>query len=301
MKIPQHPILPWLSLALLAYLSGDLMSAALERQFQGRSPRVNATASTTTAALNGLKQPEDLRAVLTNRSLEEAVSGAINGTTTRPGGTGAPPPVAGNATVPLPKLAGTMEGQGQALAVLQSGQETQVVAVGEEWMGYKVMEVSSFEARLRNAQGQEFTIAMAMAGEQGPPQTPGTMAQPAVNSTNTSPGNSTEGAGETGPYHSVRELRADIDQRAFVKNILVQPVQRGEDVIGIRVNYSNPANPFARLGMQSGDIIQTFNGRAVKGMQDMDWALKELRNSTSLNFEVERNGQTVPLNVQLEP
>jgi hypothetical protein len=306
MKLPQHPALPWLSVALLAYLSGDLITAALERQFSGAPRRSTSTTATTntTAVLNGLKLPDELRAVLTNRSSMETVNNTVtNGTTgTPPVVTGGPQPggvTTVNATG-LPMLAGTMEGQGQSLAVLQMGQETQVVAVGEEWMGFRVMEVTSFEARLKDARGQEHTVTMAMAGAQAAP--PPTTAAPNI----TTPGNATAGNGtdapNTGPYKSSRELRADIEGRAFIRNILVQPVNGPDgDVIGIRVNYSTMNNPFARLGMQSGDIIQTFNSKPVKGMQDMDWALKELRNAQSLNFELQRNGQKVPLTVQLEP
>lgn len=307
MKLPQHPVLPWLSLALLGYLCGDLATAALERQFNGAPRRTQSTTSTTntTAVLNGLKLPDELRAVLTNRSIEGRVGETINGTTP-PVVTGAPGSqpgtvvTVGNATA-LPTLAGTMEGQGQSLAVLQVGQETQVVAVGEEWMGFRVMEVGSFNARLKDARGQEHTLSMALAGTQ---EAPSVATVTNTTPANATPGNGTEtpGAPATGPYKSSRELRADIEGRAFVKNILVQPVQGPDgDVLGIRVNYSTMANPFARLGMQSGDIIQTFNSKPVKGMQDMDWALKELRNAQSLNFELQRNGQKVPLTVQLEP
>lgn len=305
MKLPQHPALPWLSVALLAYLSGDLITAALERQFNGAPRRTTSTTSTTntTAVLNGMKLPDELRAVLTNRNSTDAANITItNGTTTGPAISG-PPTVgvtAGNATG-LPTLTGTMEGQGQSLAVLQMGQETQVVAVGEEWMGFKVMEVTSFEARLKDARGQEHTLSMALAGAQAAPPPATGAPNMTVPGNTTAPGNTTD-TPNTGPYKTSRELRADIEGRAFIRNILVQPVNGPDgDVIGIRINYSTMNNPFARLGMQSGDIIQTFNSKPVKGMQDMDWALKELRNAQSLNFELQRNGQKVPLTVQLEP
>jgi type II secretion system protein C len=306
MKLPQHPALPWISLAVLAYLSGDLAAAAIEQQFNAAPRRQTTTNTTTTAVLAGLKQPGELSFLLSNKKTDPQFANVTTGgnqtTVTGPGPGQVPGQVTpGNATA-LPTLAGTMEGQGQSLAVLQVGQETQVVAVGEEWMGYKVMEVGAFQARLKDARGQEHTVSMALAGAQnaapGPVvYPPGTM--PPI--TNTTVTNTTPGTPDAGGPVTSRQIKAWFDDKSFVRNILVQPVKRNDEVAGIQINYSNPDNPFAKLGIQSGDIIQTFNSRPVKGMEDMDWALKELRNAQSLNFQVERNGQQVPVSLQVAP
>lgn len=308
-KVPQHPVFGWVGLALLAFLSGDLAAAALERQFQGVPKRtVAATVNTTVTgpvALNGIQQVGELKAVLSRSS--GTVVASVNGTATNIT-TGSPtvggPVVAtngnvtgGNATGPLPVLAGTMEGQGASLAVLQSGGQTQVVAVGEEWLGYRVIEVGTYQARVRDSRGAETLISMALAGLPSP--TPPAM----VAAANTTAANETAAnVTTTAPITTSRELKELLNNRQeFIRDIHVQPVMKGDQTNGIQLTFTTATNPFARLGFQSGDTILSFNSKPLTGMSDMSWALSELRNATTLNFQVERGGQPQPLVVNLQP
>jgi len=216
-----------------------------------------------------------------------------------PGGTTTSQVSAGNATA-LPTLTGTLEGQGQSLAVLQMGQETQVIGVGEEWLGYRVIEVAPFQARLRDARGQEYTVSMqlANAGTNGPSGPPLQMPQNQATTNPWAAGNvSTLGS----PVMSSRELRSMLDDRGWIKNILVQPVIRENEPIGVQINYSTPDNPFPKLGILTGDIVLSLNNKPLRGMEDMSTVLMELRNSTSLNFQIERGGQVMPHVVTLQP
>lgn len=306
MKLPQHPALPLVCVALVGYLLGDVTCAVLERQFNLRPPRQNGASQGAgpSVALNLLKSRGELTALLTSHKPTEATPGQIPTPApgTSPGqapGQTYPPPGGVNATA-LPQLAGTMEGQGQALAVLQMGQETQVVGVGEEWMGFRVVEVGAFQARLRDARNQEYTISMGLANVSSTNTTPlpGLAGPPAFNVTG-GPG----GLGlPPGPYKTSRELREDLENKGqWVRNILVQPVMRNGESVGVQVNYNNPSNPFARLGIQSGDIVLALNQKPARGVEDVTNLVMELRNSTVLNFQLERGGQQLPLSVTLEP
>lgn len=307
MKLPQHPALPLVSVALFGYLLGDVTCAVLERQFNLRPPRQNGSSQGVgaTVPLNMLKGRGELTALLTSRKPLEADPGALQNPT--PGTSPSlvpgqnPPAAAGVNATALPQLAGTMEGQGQALAVLQMGQETQVVGVGEEWMGFRVIEVGAFQARLRDARNQEYTISMGLANvatSTNSTLSPGLPGPPAFNVTG-GPG----GLGlPAGPYKTSRELREDLENKGqWVRNILVQPVMRNGESVGVQVNYNNPSNPFARLGIQSGDIVLALNQKPARGVEDVTNLVMELRNSTVLNFQLERGGQQLPLTVTLEP
>jgi len=46
MKLPQHPALPLVSVAVLAYLCGDVACAVMERQFTNRPQRQQTTTTT---------------------------------------------------------------------------------------------------------------------------------------------------------------------------------------------------------------------------------------------------------------
>lgn len=297
MKLPQHPVLPYVGLLVVAYLSADLTAAVLERQFHF-APHRTAKAAAPPAQLNGITIPGELSFILSNRATGPGQTEPTPGITPVSSVSGAATVSAGNATA-LPTLTGTLEGQGQSLAVLQMGQETQVIGVGEEWLGYRVIEVAPFQARLRDARGQEYTISMqlANAGANGPTGPPLQLPQTPATTNPWAASNSTLGS----PVMSSRELRSMLDDRGWIKNILVQPVLRENEPVGVQINYSSPDNPFPKLGILTGDIVMSLNNKPLRGMEDMSTVLMELRNSTSLNFQIERGGQVMPHVVTLQP
>ncbi|MBT9581915.1 PDZ domain-containing protein [bacterium] len=302
MKLPQHPALPLLSIAILAYLCGDVACAVMERQFSNRPQRQQAATSGSVVPLNSIKSRGELTALLESHKPIVNDPGPSLGNTTVQGGPGQPgpipPPTGANATA-LPQLAGTLEGQGQALAVLQIGQETQVVGVGEEWMGFKVIEVGAFQARLRDPRNQEHTISMALANLGSTPAPP--PLTPAGNPFAITPTNGMMAAMDQ-PYKTSRQLRDDLENKgSWVRNILVQPEMRGGETVGVKINYTNTANPFHRLGIQTGDVVLSLNSKPARGVEDVTNLIMELRNATTLNFQVERSGQQMPITVTLEP
>ena len=300
MKLPQHPALPLLSVALLAYLCGDVACAVMERQFSNR-PQRQQTGGGAPMAPPGPTNPGELMAVLNAHPQATPSPGAPN-ITTGPGSTGpGQPPTVVNATTPLPTLVGTLEGQGQALAVLQAqgSQDTSVVALGEDFQGYKVIEVGAFQARLRDARNQEYTISMSVASTTTN-TTPAVVAMvPPPGFVPQQPVQPMEAA--KGPYKTSRELRDDIDNKGqWINNILVKPVMRNGEGVGVQINYKGVENPFSRLGIQSGDVVLSLNNKPARAVENLPDILMELRNSQSLNFNLERNGQPAPLTVNLE-
>ena len=105
---------------------------------------------------------------------------------------------------------------------------------------------------------------------------------------------------KTEPYRSSRELRDDIDHlERWVNWILLKPVRRQGKPIGVQLSFKSP-NPFARLGMRSGDIVISLNHLPVAEFEDSPALLMELRSAPSLHFLVERNGVLLPLEVNLD-
>lgn len=104
---------------------------------------------------------------------------------------------------------------------------------------------------------------------------------------------------KVGPYQSLVELREDLNRRdLWVCNILATPVRRGDQPIGVRISFKSPT-PFARLGLQSGDVLLSLNQVITHQVDDLPALLDEMKSSSSLHFEVERKGVLVPLDVQL--
>jgi len=177
-------------------------------------------------------------------------------------------------SAPLPTLVGTLEGQGKSMAVLQAEGEPAVVAVGEDFHGFQVLAVSALQARLRDSQGQEHTLSMMVEFQPPPPH----QILPNL-------------------YTTTRQLRQDLDNKdGWIGHILIKPTERG-----VQINYRDGDNPFARLGLQSGDVVLALNNKPARSMDDLPELLADLRNSQTLAFQLERNGLTLPLTVILEP
>lgn len=95
---------------------------------------------------------------------------------------------------------------------------------------------------------------------------------------------------KTGPYHSCKELRDDLSHKElWIRKILISPVQRKGKSIGLRLSYRSP-NPFARLGLQSEDILISLNGIPANQIESCPPLICELSSSPSLHFRVERKG-----------
>lgn len=272
MKLPQHPTMPLLSVALFSYLCGDLTCAIMGRRFSDR-PQSLHPSQLTAAAPDGPTNPGELMALLkAHRQLAP---------------TPAPQPTSGpdqpSERVVLPTLVGTLEGQGRALALLQAqgSQETVVVAVGEDFQGFTVTEVGAFQARLRAADQQEHTVSMGMAGSLNTPPPPPALSEETVE-----------------PYRTSRQLRQDIDNKeAWIDQVLIKPSPRQ----GVLIQHRGRANPFARLGILSGDVVLALNNRPARSMDDLPGLLLELRNAQTLVFQLQRNGQPTTLTVELQP
>lgn len=104
---------------------------------------------------------------------------------------------------------------------------------------------------------------------------------------------------EAESYRSCKQLRDDLDHsERWIGNILAAPVGRGSKWIGVRISFKTP-NPFARPGLQSGDIVLSLNHITTNQVEDCPALLKELRSASSLHFLIERKGTLLPIHVEL--
>jgi general secretion pathway protein C len=57
---------------------------------------------------------------------------------------------------------------------------------------------------------------------------------------------------------------------------------------------------YARIGLQNGDVLQRINGLSLNDVQDGLQAFHKLRESSRIELEVERNGQSMRMNYSLQ-
>lgn len=303
-----HRALGWCLLVGLAFYSADSTAALLENRLRVEPKPLAAAApppvvsqATTTAP-----PPQGVAKLLATTQPEappspgpgEVVAG-VNGTVGAPGA-----PVATAAPSSL-KLRGTMAGVGgSGLAMIDINGVTEVIAVGEEVAGMTLAEVNTYSARLE-APGRSQILEMDVATSLPAPVTLPTQPvavdlDPAASPT---PGvAATPGAGEApAAILTQTELRNILDNPGqFAGNgFRMKPVMRDGEIVGMRVTMRDASHPLARLGVQDGDIVRSLNGTALNGPEALSSIYRVLRNTSNLNFDVERNGTPQSVNISL--
>jgi type II secretion system protein C len=270
-----------LVLVLTAFLAADILSAVLDSRLQV-PPRPLPTARTPAPA------PAPAGA-----SLEGVLPGP-------PAATGQPSPLApspgeGLAAPAAPlamALRGTMLGGGAQLAVIELQGQVQVVRAGDSIGGFTVKEVRPSSVTLTQG-GQERVLTMELSrldsapsggAGAGPPVLPPAPAVP-----------SPPVPQPVAPSPSDQLTRQDIrdffnDPAAAARAVRVVPVSRDGQPYGIQMEFRQPQNPLATMGLQHGDILLGLNGEPVRTAEELFRAYQKLRNERNVEFQVDRGG-----------
>ncbi len=73
---------------------------------------------------------------------------------------------------------------------------------------------------------------------------------------------------------------------------IVLEIRHGKTV-GFRLDVVKPGGPFARLGMQSGDVISSINGLDISSPERAREIYAELKSAIHVALGIERNGQRI--------
>jgi type II secretion system protein C len=291
----------WLLVCGLAFFLADAASAGLEQRWASDPLPLPETA-TAIASPNVGQQPvsQNLVKLLSTTAPPLAAATVPSATS---GGNEAPTTREARLSV---TLTGSLAGVGgDGLAMLTVGGETMVASPGQpvaDWTVVAVNPTSALLERRGEVQTLELSQPTELATSSAPPVVvPPTDARPQSNAlpqptSDPQPGVAVE------PITTQAELLALLDgqMEKFGKQGALKTVLREGDIIGYQVKVKDPAFPLARLGLQSGDIVLSLNDIPADGPEGLSKHLRNLRNSTSLNFELERGGKKIEHKVQLE-
>ena len=68
-----------------------------------------------------------------------------------------------------------------------------------------------------------------------------------------------------------------------------------ENARGVRVQFRNPDNALAKLGLKDGDVVLRINSRSVVGVEDIYNAVLTLRDAPQVDIDIMRNNQPMSL------
>ncbi|MFO7808531.1 type II secretion system protein GspC [Guyparkeria sp.] len=98
---------------------------------------------------------------------------------------------------------------------------------------------------------------------------------------------------------SVSRSRWLADPERATNALRTQPVLRDGLLVGIRVTPTRNEREFERAGLREGDIITTVEGQQVRDIEDPDQLLSKLSDMDRVNITIERDGQALPLAIEL--
>lgn len=81
--------------------------------------------------------------------------------------------------------------------------------------------------------------------------------------------------------------------------VRISEARAGGQVIGYKVRPSKDAQTFARLGLESDDLVKSVNGISLTEPSSALQVFQLLRSETDANFEIERGGQSLNIMVSL--
>lgn len=292
----------WLVLFATAFLAADLVSAGFDRSMQSDPVPFQAAAAAPTAAPRDAQVVDGLQVVLRQPAPETAVP------TTNPaggpqGGPGSAAPALGPPTGMA--LRGTLLAGAASVAFVDTNGQTQAVGIGDELGGFRVNRIESTWIGLQRGE-QAFELVL---DSMKPPGGSGASAPPPVSMGDAAtvpappaplPAPADAEAPVEGGQLSLEDIRAQLDNASkMAQQVRVVPKAKDGQTYGVQLEFRQPDNLMARLGLQHGDVLTGINGQPIRGAEDLYKAYMTMRNAEALQFQVERNGQTVPIQYQL--
>lgn len=89
------------------------------------------------------------------------------------------------------------------------------------------------------------------------------------------------------------------DPERLMQSVRARPVIQDGMLHGLEVRPTRNARQFQQAGLRPGDVITSVNGMPVSAIEDTDQLFAELSAQSQIDIVVERDGQALPLRIQL--
>jgi membrane-associated protease RseP (regulator of RpoE activity) len=100
-------------------------------------------------------------------------------------------------------------------------------------------------------------------------------------------------------YEVERFTLFDLANDLPARRIYIVPAIRKDRVIGFRISGVRPEGPFARIGLQDGDVVVAINGLKLATPDKALEVYRKLRNANHYSIEIERAGRRITIDVRV--
>ncbi len=187
------------------------------------------------------------------------------------------------------KLKGTIAGSRDiARAILEDQKEQKSYRIGDEIKGAKLLAIYRNKV-IMDVGGQEQMLVIEDVKTK--------TASPAPSPGAPRAGRPPAGAPLPGVDSGMPNLMENLDQ--YIGKARVVPYFKGGQPYGFRVSNLSSDAMIYDLGIRSGDIIRSVNGIPIRTPEDAFAAYQQFQNESSLQVELERNGESTTVTVPL--
>jgi general secretion pathway protein C len=89
------------------------------------------------------------------------------------------------------------------------------------------------------------------------------------------------------------------DMKSIYKDIGIQEIKKGKKIDGFRVTFVKRGTPFAKLGLQKGDILKTINGQVLDSYNAAFEAYKNINDATNVTLTIQRGKKEMELEYEI--
>lgn len=187
------------------------------------------------------------------------------------------------------KLRGTIAGSRDiARAILEDQREQKSYRIGDEVKGAKLLAVYRNKV-IMDVGGQEQMLVI-----EDVKTTPGA---PAASSGVRRAARPPAGITLPGADSGMTNIMKNLDQ--YIGKARVVPYFKGGQPYGFRVSNLSSDAMIYDLGVRSGDVIRSVNGIPIRTPEDAFTAYQQFQNESSLQVELERNGESTTVTVPI--
>ncbi len=89
------------------------------------------------------------------------------------------------------------------------------------------------------------------------------------------------------------------DMKSIYKDIGIQEIKKGKVIDGFRVTFVKRGTPFAKLGLQRGDILKSINGQELDSYNAAFEAYKNINDATNVTLVIQRGKKEMELEYEI--
>ena len=176
--------------------------------------------------------------------------------------------------------------------------KTKVLSRGEEIDGF-VLEDAGSQYAIFNKNGKQYRVTLASSKNGGGKYN---MLAPSKEETPQPPEISTEGVVDAGDHKIVDRTLLEHytkDMKRIYKEVGISEVKKGDKIDGFRVTFVKRDTPFAKLGLQRGDILKSINGQELDSYNAAFEAYKNINKATNVTLVVQRGNKEMELEYEI--